>query len=916
MSATTVTTRKNVEMLRRQAPVYGMQEGGMAPMAMPPQGMMPAAPPAAMPEMAQAQQAGMDPAILEQMLSQASQGIMALDEAEDYEQVMNSMRETDATIEERRMELADIVGEQDAQQTPESVLTLVQPVMMMAKVDEGIGGLAQGAMTEPVTGDMAGGIMSTVNMGAEEGPAPVNFNQGGVVGMRMGGDPFTAPPANMLKSPLQQEYELQRNFYGQLLDKDAQTRALQGQQDLTQAQMLFDLAQTGLAIAAPGPQRMSLAEKLAYAAQQTELFPKIGARAADLGKFKQEQEQESRKFDLAAAQGAMDLRNLGIQEGYDIEKERIKQEADIEKEQIEQKAQSERDAQKTYSGWLKDVSLKNADYQANPRQETYIDQNAGVEVVYQTTNEIITGENPENIYDVRVDSTSELLKGPDGKVLVKAGPDIETMSFMDVNGNQQLYSRKKNVIGSAFEPVTGPEGKPLYTDIAALKWETRTDPSGKKESVLVNTKTGTIQESYTLPDEFEFMSVKDGNYDVKLAVNKRTKAAEVVFSGSPKNETLTVDGQVLKYDPVSEKITTLYTAPGKPVLQQITDGRLAYVYPPDPNVPGDTGREVPIHNSVAKAQTYSYENWNDVEGGRSYVFFRVNNGKDVYYVDQTDAEGNPKVVDPRFLAKLIPISDDTANAAATAGMQRLKRQEKLKQTRLKLLISDIDKTPTDVFNERVAPDFNPNLSIQERADARDFVINNLEEAQKLKKELESEKGDAQYIVRNNINLAEQIEKGTGFWNNLKASLGTAGAAIFGMDEPFWAENIYAKQAVRAIMLNFRMAAANSPRVAEGEQVRLASIMADVDKWMTTGKIELNKVRLLKDQFIDELVYVQERLADGTEKSKPVLTALEQSEVALEQAVNIMDSIIPYSQSGFVPTEDQKTLIESKKRQQR
>ncbi|HBY68380.1 MAG TPA: hypothetical protein DEG69_11855, partial [Flavobacteriaceae bacterium] len=156
--------------------VVPMQEGGMAPMALPPEGMMPAAPPAAMPEMAQAQQAGMDPAILEQMLSQASQGIMALDEAEDYEQVMNSMRETDATVEERRMELADIVGEQDAQQTPESVLTLVQPVMMMAKTDQGIGGLAQGEMTEPVTGDMAAGIMSTVDMGAEEGPAPVNFN--------------------------------------------------------------------------------------------------------------------------------------------------------------------------------------------------------------------------------------------------------------------------------------------------------------------------------------------------------------------------------------------------------------------------------------------------------------------------------------------------------------------------------------------------------------------------------------------------------------------------------------------------------------------------------------------------------------------------------------------------------------------
>ena len=287
----------------RNAPVYGMQEGGMAPMAMPPQGMapqgmMPAAPPAAIPEMAQAQQAGMDPAVLEQMLSQASQGIMSLDEAEDYEQVMNSMRETDATVEERRMELADIVGEQDAQQTPESVLTLVQPVMMMAKTDQGIGGLAQDEMTQPVTGDMAGGIMSTVDMGAEEGPAPVNFRYGGAVQYfaptneeRVAGanqNPFLQKDYDLL----QQEYELNKNFYGQLLDKDAQTRALQGQQDLTQAQMLFDLAQTGLAIAAPGPQRMSLAEKLAYAPQQTQLLPKNSERGTEREGFKQSQERQ------------------------------------------------------------------------------------------------------------------------------------------------------------------------------------------------------------------------------------------------------------------------------------------------------------------------------------------------------------------------------------------------------------------------------------------------------------------------------------------------------------------------------------------------------------------------------------------------------------------------------------------------
>lgn len=266
-------------------PPVGMEEGGMA---MAPQGMMPAAPPAEMPEIAQAQQAGMDPAILEQMLSQASQGIMALDEAEDYEQVMNSMRETDATLEERRMELADIVGEQDAQQTPESVLTLVQPVMMMAKTDQGIGGLAQGEMTEPVTGDMAAGIMSTVNMGAEEGPAPVNFNQGGVVGMEKGGDPLLA------------SYKARLPLYEQIAGIDP--AVTKQQQDLDKAQMLFALAQGGLQIASPTDRRMSIAEKLALSGQG--VLQNISGIAAGSAQRKAQEDAAMRQAKFGALQAA------------------------------------------------------------------------------------------------------------------------------------------------------------------------------------------------------------------------------------------------------------------------------------------------------------------------------------------------------------------------------------------------------------------------------------------------------------------------------------------------------------------------------------------------------------------------------------------------------------------------------------
>jgi hypothetical protein len=128
-----------------------------------------------------AMQQGIDPTILEEMLGNYASQMDDLDNAQDYETVMNGIRGDQIPVEGRYAELAEVVGQEDAQATPESVLTLLQPVMMMAAVDQGIGGLAQDEMSAPIEGAMAEGIMSTVNMGAPEGPAPVNFSQGGAV---------------------------------------------------------------------------------------------------------------------------------------------------------------------------------------------------------------------------------------------------------------------------------------------------------------------------------------------------------------------------------------------------------------------------------------------------------------------------------------------------------------------------------------------------------------------------------------------------------------------------------------------------------------------------------------------------------------------------------------------------------------
>jgi len=82
------------------------QEGGIA-------GMMP--PPPAMPEgMSEGQEMvsdAIDPQMLQSVLSSAQQELSNLDEAEDYETVINTIRGEEAPIEERYEELASIVGE-------------------------------------------------------------------------------------------------------------------------------------------------------------------------------------------------------------------------------------------------------------------------------------------------------------------------------------------------------------------------------------------------------------------------------------------------------------------------------------------------------------------------------------------------------------------------------------------------------------------------------------------------------------------------------------------------------------------------------------------------------------------------------------------------------------------------------------
>mgnify|MGYP003624398098 CR=1 FL=1 len=237
-----------------------------------------------------------------------------IDSAEDVTSMINALRGNDAPLESRYAELAGYVGEADASQTPESVLAMVQPTLMMTEegaVDSGIGELMAGLSDSPMetpSGDptaMGQGVGELMTMGAGSTP-PVNFRNGGPVEVRGYQDGTEVRPGGgrVISNAQKMAPDYQKYFAG-AMDSEARAAALEEQKRMSKAQIFFDIAQTALAAGAPTATPMSAAERIAGAIGQTQLFDKMGQRSAGLLQAKQAQAAEDRQLRMASLQGAL-----------------------------------------------------------------------------------------------------------------------------------------------------------------------------------------------------------------------------------------------------------------------------------------------------------------------------------------------------------------------------------------------------------------------------------------------------------------------------------------------------------------------------------------------------------------------------------------------------------------------------------
>jgi len=251
--------------------------------------------------------------------------------------LMNNLRGDMRSIDARYEELADLVGLRTAKETPEAVLALLQPVLSQ----QGIGSLpaAPGAGGMPPTGaptpDMAAMMAPTpapggmppppaemppeamAGIGAlptgQEAPPPVpqGFAYGGYVqNFQQGSDEDGVTPASGPSSYVAYPPELVQKARQYLMDTTAsqpitipdlaqatakRAKAYEqilgggGSRELTQAQMLFDIAGGALNVAAGvdaegRPLRGGPSAAMRAAAGLRNLPAQIGARASELSK--------------------------------------------------------------------------------------------------------------------------------------------------------------------------------------------------------------------------------------------------------------------------------------------------------------------------------------------------------------------------------------------------------------------------------------------------------------------------------------------------------------------------------------------------------------------------------------------------------------------------------------------------------
>ena len=811
-------TQKDILMGRGVIP-KPMQEGGMMPPQAemmppppPPAAMMPPAPPpeAMMPppppqeEMMGVgglqEESGIDPATLEQFMAAAAQNFGDLETAEDYEEMINRLRGDQMPIAGRRQELAEFVGPEDAQRTPESVLAMVQPVIMLNEVDQGIGGLAQDQMMEPVTGDMAGGIMSTV-AGVEEAPAPVNFRQGGAV-QKFATENQNRVAGNFELTSFPDLFKDRRELIQEFVTPSVSAEDLAKQKRLNEAQMFFDLANTGLALATPGKQSESLAQSIARAAQDTQLFDKIGARSQAQLEAEKALNKEKQALDLMAFKSAEDLAL----------------------EQIKNKYRSPQSAENFLIGssivsatpgslfYDQLVGRGAARVGAIPFSEIMADQRAD-RTQYTLTKSITIDGREYEAGSNPFFSNQELTS-----VINQYGPDVvtkfqEPLTDKDFLTAYKMTKEQFEALPEEDKQFVRSTGKTL--DVALF--EKFGLPGGAKEWNAL--EAGTKARLLGIEPQYEFKVLEDGNVKKLLAIDKNTK--ETMNLG---DYDIRRDAKLFEVILPQEDGTVLKTT-----VDINSDEGMKLV--DKANQLRKEGKNASIQKvGTASTKTTLYIDFNTNEAILS------KDGGRTYHDEETNTI---KEIPNRFIPVSSEIAFSVAKSLAIKG-----------QARAFLKAAD-----RSLAGEMVIPVLDANgQPVQETVELPDGKTMQVAKTRKLTKE---ELGN----VNNSLDM---VRAGTGPWAKFGAGVNaTVGGLLFPESSArFFKETTEGRQFVGMLRIMGRSALASSPRFAVADLKTTEQLFPNEETFFANPVSEVEKLKKLYAALLEEEIRIQSELATG------------------------------------------------------
>lgn len=581
-----------------------------------------------------------------------------LDSAEDMKTVIDTIRGDEQPLAARYSELAEMVGPEDAQATPESVLALVQPTLMLSEnspIDDGVGGLMEGVagnlqMDNPdgSSAPMAEGLGSLMAQGAGNTP-PVNFSQGGPVRLQGGGD-----------ASLQSVYQEMLPVYQSIMgDSEEQKRA-------GQAQALFALSDAaGRFAAGQGAGGQDL-RGLSPAAQLAGAMTGLGSQFGEIEAANRKQEQSVKLAALQAAQSeysamtaAQRVRagkspefSITTLFGPDGKKKSVNTataEGVLEAQKLigsgytDQKPSDEKSKFTEFDGNLYDVSGQ------KPVLVLTGSTNRTIEQVGDTLLDIT---DPNNIITLYTDDTSEqkvttidgqLIDYTDSanvKILYSATPDIKTITVgnvvLDITDPTKIKELYK---GSAPRKTTTVDGQLIdYTDPANVtvlfgdKTRKYQVMDGKLLDITDPSNVVTVHETAQKPDirifnnqAVDFTDVS--NPKVVFTAPKETKTANVggvlldvtdisnvkeLYRQDPVQKTATVQGQLIDYtDPADVKV--LFG--DKTRKYQVIDNTLLDIT--------DPGNPVEVFKAKTKSDIR-------IVDGRAVDFTDPNNPKTIY----------------------------------------------------------------------------------------------------------------------------------------------------------------------------------------------------------------------------------------------------------------------------------------------